>query len=112
MFVAVNADQEQLILDGESGDLVAIDAHILPPREEVFDRKAARKVTHGALGMQLDKERSCDSHEKILSGNFLGAECFDSNFGLVAGGNHELGGAKDVFLADDKIEIAILSRGS
>src|ERR1700693_752567 len=109
MFGAVNTNQEYLIFDGESRDLVAIHAHRLPPRKEFFDRKPARKVTHGALGMQLHEEGSCDSNENVLPRNPLGANCLGRNFRLVAGGNHQLGGAKDIFLADEKIEIPILS---
>src|ERR1700680_3758585 len=110
MFGAVNANQDQLIFDGQSGDVVAIDADILPPCEKFFYRKTARKVTHGALGVQFHKERRCGSNENILSWNLLGADRLDRYFRLVAGGNHQLGGAKNVFLANDKVEVTILTR--
>src|ERR1700722_7805178 len=99
MFGAVNTDKEQFILDGEGGDVVAIDANKFAAREEFFDGKPVREITHGALGMDLYQERSCDSNERILARNFLGAEGFNGDFGLIAGGNHQLGGAKNVFLA-------------
>src|ERR1700730_5142631 len=109
MFCPMDTNEDQLILDGECGNLVAIDIHKLPPCEEIFDRQPPRKVTHGPLGMQLHEERRCDSNENILSRNFLEANCFDRYFRLVASDNHQLGGAKNIFLADEKIEIAILS---
>src|ERR1700686_42287 len=108
MFGAVNANQDQLILYSESGDLVPIYPYRLPPCEKFFYRKPAREVTHGALGMQFDKERRCDSNENVLSRNFVGANCFRRYFRLVTSGNHQLGSAKNIFLADEKVEIAIL----
>src|ERR1700674_2973764 len=109
MFGAVNANQEQFVFDGESGDVVPIDAHILPPLEKFFDWKAAREITHGALGMEFNEEWRCHSNEKILPRNVLCAECLDRNFRLITSGSHKLGGAQDVFLADENVEIAILS---
>src|ERR1700731_2336853 len=105
MFGAVNTNQEQFILDGEGGDVVAVGANQLATREEFIDGKPAREITHGALGMELHQERSRDSNEKILAGNFLGAEGFNGDFGLIASGNHSFSGATNVFLAHEKVEI-------
>src|ERR1700730_1042327 len=108
MFGGVNGNQDELILDGESGDLVAVNAHRLASREEFFDGEPAGEVAHGALGVQLDKKGRCDSSKNILPRNFFGTDGLDRNFGFVASRNHYLSGATNVFLAHDAVEIAIL----
>jgi hypothetical protein len=56
MFCAVNTSEHELVFDGEGRNVVSIKAHANLSREEIFDRKPARKVAQREIVVQFDDQ--------------------------------------------------------
>ena len=55
VFRAVDANQDELVLNGQNRNFVSIEKLELAGGKKLFDRQSSREITHGALGVQLDE---------------------------------------------------------
>ena len=109
MFGAVNGDKYEFVFERESRDGVAVKRDLDLPAEELLDGKRPGMVAEGFLGMQLNEKFGAGMAKDVFAGNFLRLNRSDGNARFVAESEHQFGGAKDVAIANDEIEIAILT---
>jgi len=111
MFCSVNGDEDELVFKREGRNVAAVNGYSRDALEEIVDRKRAREVTQGALGVELDERRGGRAAEGVLAGSFLGANRSGGDAGLIAGRGHGFGGVANFAAAQKEIDVAIVAGG-
>src|SRR5580693_993957 len=107
MFCTVDANQDQLIFDGKRWGFASIERHANLTREEFLDREPAWKIAQREIVVQFHEQLRLRPTEKILAWDFAGVDGAKRNLRTVTRGDHQLRGATNVALANEKIEVAI-----
>jgi len=110
MLRAVNADEDEFILRGESGNQMRIDVYARLPRKKIFQGKRTGMIAKCELGVKLNQELRARLPENVLAGNLFRLNRSQRDGRFIPQPEHQLRRAQNIRIAHDQIQIAVISQ--